>query len=129
MGEDLDPLSLKELQNLEQQLDNALKHIRSRKNHLLYASIAELRKKEKALQEQNTLLGKKIKEKEEQIASWPAQQQNQSQISPSFLLSRALPSLTLRTGTYQTGRVVGGEERAHESNTIMPRWMLGHVNQ
>lgn len=31
MGEDLDPLSLKELQNLEQQLDTALKHIRARK--------------------------------------------------------------------------------------------------
>lgn len=31
MGEDLDFLSLKELQNLEQQLDTALKHIRSKK--------------------------------------------------------------------------------------------------
>lgn len=31
VGEDLDSLSLKELQNLEQQLDSALKHIRTRK--------------------------------------------------------------------------------------------------
>lgn len=31
MGEDLDSLSLKELQNVEQQLDTALKHIRSKK--------------------------------------------------------------------------------------------------
>lgn len=31
MGEGLDILSIKELQNLEQQLDSALKHIRSRK--------------------------------------------------------------------------------------------------
>lgn len=31
MGEDLENLSLRELQNLEQQLDSALKHIRSRK--------------------------------------------------------------------------------------------------
>ena len=31
MGEELDSLSLKELQNLEQQIDMALKHIRSRK--------------------------------------------------------------------------------------------------
>ncbi|GAV83227.1 SRF-TF domain-containing protein/K-box domain-containing protein, partial [Cephalotus follicularis] len=30
-GEDLDPLSLRELQNLEQQIDTALKRIRSRK--------------------------------------------------------------------------------------------------
>ena len=34
MGEQLDTLNLKELQHLEQQLDNSLKHIRSRKvNH------------------------------------------------------------------------------------------------
>lgn len=31
MGEELDSLSLKELQNLEHQLETALKHIRSRK--------------------------------------------------------------------------------------------------
>jgi len=31
MGEDLDGLSLKELQSLEQQLDSSLKQIRSRK--------------------------------------------------------------------------------------------------
>ena len=31
MGEDLDSLSLKELQNLEKQLDTAVKHIRSKK--------------------------------------------------------------------------------------------------
>lgn len=31
MGEDLDTLSLKELQSLEQQLDVALKHVRTRR--------------------------------------------------------------------------------------------------
>lgn len=31
MGEDLDSLSLKELQTLENQLDSAVKHIRSKK--------------------------------------------------------------------------------------------------
>ena len=31
MGEDLESLSLKELQNIEQQLDSALKHVRARK--------------------------------------------------------------------------------------------------
>ncbi|CAJ1975408.1 unnamed protein product [Sphenostylis stenocarpa] len=46
MGQDLDGLSIKELQNLEHQLDSALKHIRSRKNQLMYESISELNKKE-----------------------------------------------------------------------------------
>ena len=31
LGEDLDPLNLRELQSLEQQLDTSLKRIRSRK--------------------------------------------------------------------------------------------------
>lgn len=31
MGEDLDPLSFRELQNLEQQIDAGLKRIRTRK--------------------------------------------------------------------------------------------------
>ena len=31
MGEDIENLNLRELQNLEQQLDSALRHIRSRK--------------------------------------------------------------------------------------------------
>nr|GMC73787.1 FRUITFUL-like protein [Ipomoea batatas] len=46
-GEDLDSLSLKELQNLERKLDSALKNIRSRKD--------------KALQDQNNQLAKKAR--------------------------------------------------------------------
>ncbi|KAK8972223.1 hypothetical protein V6N11_024308 [Hibiscus sabdariffa] len=47
------------LQNLEQQLDSALKHIRSKRNQLMFESISELQKKDKALQEQNNILAKK----------------------------------------------------------------------
>ncbi|XP_010552551.1 PREDICTED: floral homeotic protein APETALA 1-like [Tarenaya hassleriana] len=64
LGEDLDSMSLKELQNLEQQLDTSLKHIRSRKNQLMSESINELQRKEKAIQEQNSMLAKQIKERE-----------------------------------------------------------------
>ena len=39
MGEDLDPLSLRELQNLEQQLDTALKRIRTRKVEINFVII------------------------------------------------------------------------------------------
>lgn len=35
-GEDLDMLSLKELQSLEQQVDSSLKHIRSKKVRIVY---------------------------------------------------------------------------------------------
>ncbi|XP_052162150.1 MADS-box transcription factor 15 isoform X4 [Oryza glaberrima] len=58
MGEDLESLNLKELQQLEQQLESSLKHIRSRKSHLMLESISELQKKERSLQEENKALQK-----------------------------------------------------------------------
>ncbi|KAF9624421.1 hypothetical protein IFM89_011429 [Coptis chinensis] len=135
MGEDLDKLSLKELQNLEQQLDFALKQIRSRKNQLVHESISELQKKGKELEEQNNQLGKKLKEKEKELAKqtrW--EQQIQGQNSPSFLLSQTLgtlPSLNIG-GPYQ-GRSNGGEVEGREPQarptTLMPPWMLRHVNE
>uniref|UniRef100_A0A453BQ62 Uncharacterized protein n=1 Tax=Aegilops tauschii subsp. strangulata TaxID=200361 RepID=A0A453BQ62_AEGTS len=60
MGEDLDSLNLKELQQLEQQLESSLKHIRSRKSHLMMESISELQKKERSLQEENKALQKEV---------------------------------------------------------------------
>ncbi|XP_020687524.1 truncated transcription factor CAULIFLOWER A isoform X1 [Dendrobium catenatum] len=61
MGEKLETLSLKELQHLEQQLETALKHIRSQRTQLLLNSIAELQRKEKSLLEHNSLLEKKVR--------------------------------------------------------------------
>nr|AMS35026.1 APETALA-like protein [Cornus officinalis] len=108
MGEDLDSLSLKELQNLEQQLDTALKRIRSGKNQLMYESISQLQKKEKAILEQNNSLTKKIKEKEkekeEQEKSTALQvqweQPSHGPNSSSFLLPQPLPCLNIGD-TYQ----------------------------
>ncbi|KAI7746170.1 hypothetical protein M8C21_016248 [Ambrosia artemisiifolia] len=53
MGEELDSLSIKELHSYEQQIDTALKHIRLRKD--------------KDLQDQNTLLSNQIKEKKKEL--------------------------------------------------------------
>nr|AEZ63951.1 APETALA 1-1 [Dimocarpus longan] len=101
MGEDLDSLSLKEIQNLEQQLDTSLKHIRSRKNQLMYDSISELQRKEKAILEQNNMLAKQIKEKEKTMAQqvqW--EQQNQGPNTLSFLVPMPPPCLKMG-GIYQ----------------------------
>ncbi|XP_059317148.1 truncated transcription factor CAULIFLOWER A [Lycium ferocissimum] len=100
MGEDLDSMSFKDLQNLEQQLDTALKLIRSRKNQLMHESISELQKKERAIQEENNILAKKIKEKDKivgQEGEW--HQQNQVHTSTSFLL-QPHPCLNIG-GNYQ----------------------------
>ncbi|XP_057979563.1 agamous-like MADS-box protein FUL-L [Malania oleifera] len=137
-GDDLDPLSLRELQNLEQQLDNALKRIRTRKNQLMHESISELQKKEKVLQEQNKKLADKIKDNEQTLAErmhW--EQQNQGHNSSSFIQqsprqrppSLPLPSLTIG-GAFQT-RVEeeAGAQTRRNTNTIMPSWMCPRANE
>ncbi|KAI4357992.1 hypothetical protein L6164_001903 [Bauhinia variegata] len=95
MGEDLGSLSLKELQNLEQQLDTSLKQIRTRKNQLMYESISELQKKEKVIVEQNNMLAKKIKEKEKAVAQHTQWEQPDHGPNTSFLLPHTLPSLNI----------------------------------
>ncbi|RVW39242.1 Agamous-like MADS-box protein AGL8-like [Vitis vinifera] len=135
VGEDLDPLSLRELQNLEQQLDTALKRIRTRKNQLMHESISELQKKEKSLVEQNNALAKKVKEKEKveqnNRAQWE-QQNNIGQNSSAYVVPPPplqLPSLTM--GGSFVGRAVeeDGAEARPSPNTLMPPWMLRHVNE
>ncbi|XP_058227654.1 agamous-like MADS-box protein FUL-L [Rhododendron vialii] len=137
VGEDLDPLSLRELQSLEQQIDTALKRIRSRKSQLMHESISELQKKQKSLQEQNNLLAKKVKENEKTLGEW-AQcnlQQNQGGQSSSTLVLPQLPrpppfhSLTIG-GPFQARGADNGSAQPHPpANTMMPPWMLRHVNQ
>ncbi|XP_057480638.1 truncated transcription factor CAULIFLOWER D-like isoform X3 [Actinidia eriantha] len=112
MGEDLDSLSLKGLQNLEHQLDTALKHIRSRKD--------------KALQEQNNLLSKKIKEMEkENKEKEQAEQQNHD------LRSTSAPLQQLLANGHQATSGDGDNEESplqNQNNTVMPSWMIRHIN-
>ncbi|XP_022923620.1 truncated transcription factor CAULIFLOWER A-like isoform X1 [Cucurbita moschata] len=132
MGEDLESLSLKELQNIEQQLDSALKHVRTRKNQLMHESISDLQKKDKALQDQNNMLAKKIREKEKAQAQNPQMEQHHQQhshaIEPSPLLLPQ-PFLSLNMPCPYPTHATGHEESAanHDrSGTLLPPWMLGH---
>ncbi|XAR51245.1 hypothetical protein NMG60_11005814 [Bertholletia excelsa] len=126
MGEDLDNMSLKELQILEHQLEVALKHIRSRKNQLMYESISELQKKDKALREQNTLLAKKIKEREKEQAQLV--QLNQELDSSSAAISHPLHSMI--SGTYWAAgnNDDDGRNLQNQNNTAIPEWMIRHIN-
>ncbi|PKA57076.1 Floral homeotic protein APETALA 1 C [Apostasia shenzhenica] len=104
MGEQLDSLSVKEIQHLEQQLESSLKHIRSKKTQLLIDSISELQRKENILQEQNKNMEKEIiaKEKAKSLAQNASfEQQNQSQYSsssPHVLVSVSAPTCISRYG-------------------------------
>nr|AFI93492.1 AP1-like protein [Phalaenopsis japonica] len=134
MGEQLDSLSIKELQHLEQQLETALKHIRSQRIQLLLNSITEFQRKEKSLLEHNSLLEAKlcsfqldsqITETPTQNPNWKQQRQDPEISSPSpFLQPNHLPTLNL--GTYPTSD--GGEAEEPtllQMNSIsLPPWML-----
>lgn len=139
-GQELDPLSLKELQYLEQQIDTALKRIRSRKNQLIHESLNELRKKEKELQEQNNILAEQVKENEKSLteqAQW--EQRNLGQNSSSFMPPVVQPSLQppmpphapLTIGdSFQIIGFLNGNENVEVQTppSTMPSWMLRHVN-
>nr|AAT37478.1 MADS15 protein [Dendrocalamus latiflorus] len=66
LGEDLGPLSMKELEQLESQIEISLKHIRSTKNQQLLDQLFELKRKEQQLQDVNKDLRRKIQETSEE---------------------------------------------------------------
>ncbi|XP_042457474.1 truncated transcription factor CAULIFLOWER A-like [Zingiber officinale] len=132
-GEQLDKLTLKELQQLEQQLDTALKKIRSRKNNTLFETIAELERKKKTLQTQNSDLERKLDEKNH--AEAPTQHNEtehhiEAQRSPLAILSLSGNS-SISIGTYQAAEPVVVEEGEQQFpaqtsgvNVVIPPWML-----
>jgi len=60
MGEDLDQVSVKELQQLEQQLEEGLKKVKLKKTRIMFDLIQELHKKEQQLEGANKSLHKKL---------------------------------------------------------------------
>ncbi|GLJ44279.1 hypothetical protein SUGI_0926570 [Cryptomeria japonica] len=60
MGEDLAPLSVEQLQEIEQQLETGVKSVRSKKDQILVDMIDDLRKRETLLQEENKNLQRRI---------------------------------------------------------------------
>ncbi|XP_076953536.1 agamous-like MADS-box protein MADS4 isoform X2 [Bidens hawaiensis] len=62
LGEDLGPLSCKELESLERQLDTSLKQIRSARTQLMLDTLTDLQKKEHALNEANSTLKQRLME-------------------------------------------------------------------
>ncbi|KAJ9560112.1 hypothetical protein OSB04_005272 [Centaurea solstitialis] len=146
MGEDLDSLSLKELQNLEQQLDTALKHVRLRKNQMMFESISRLQKKDKELQIQNSVLTKKVNlvpfvsytlpvpcklfgitEVEKELSQQPPGEQRNPENISSFHFG------TYISNEWQAGGNGAVEEEspreAGQPSIVLPPWMLQHMNQ
>ncbi|KAK8961694.1 MADS-box transcription factor 14 [Platanthera guangdongensis] len=115
MGEQLDTLSIKELQNLEQQLECSLKHIRSRK--------------EKLLQEQNKTMEKEIKAKEKALASAqnPVLEQ-QKHSTQHFLISGSSPYPTTRYYQQMPDKETSPQAQLSLGSSLLPPWMLNRLN-
>ncbi|PVH65232.1 hypothetical protein PAHAL_2G441300 [Panicum hallii] len=135
LGEQLDSLTIKELQQLEQQLDSSLKHIRSRKNQLMFDSISELQKKEKSLTDQNGVLQKLMEaEKEKNNTLMNAHLREQQNGASTSLPSTVPDSMsTLNIGPCQRrGGTVGESEPepspAQVKSGKLPPWMLRSVS-
>ncbi|XP_020261082.1 agamous-like MADS-box protein AGL9 homolog isoform X2 [Asparagus officinalis] len=62
LGEDLGPLSSKELEQLERQLDSSLKQIRSTRTQYMLDQLADLQRREQMLCEANRSLRKRLEE-------------------------------------------------------------------
>ncbi|XP_016466966.1 agamous-like MADS-box protein MADS2 isoform X2 [Nicotiana tabacum] len=62
LGEDLGPLNIDDLDHLEVQLDNSLKHIRSTRTQLMLDQLTDLQSKEKLWLEANKVLERKLEE-------------------------------------------------------------------
>ncbi|CAN1839978.1 Agamous-like MADS-box protein AGL8 homolog, partial [Linum perenne] len=130
-GEEIDSLNLRELQNLEQQLDSALKHIRSRKVKLVLFHYVHICISDKALREQNNQLAKKVKEREKDIVSQEAQlgQQQASTIAAQqFQHLDSSGNCGGYPGTESTGggREGEGSTSNHGGNAVLPSWMMSH---
>ncbi|KAI3500634.1 hypothetical protein L1887_36458 [Cichorium endivia] len=107
VGEGLESLNLRELQNVEQHIDTALKRIRTKKNQVMHESISQLHKK--------------LNEKEETTDPQPSQPQAPDPID----------SLTIGGDQFLESDARGdGYGGAHQmSATQLPPWMLQHVHQ
>ncbi|KAH9607078.1 hypothetical protein KSS87_005007 [Heliosperma pusillum] len=132
-GEEINCLSIKELRDLEQQLEIALKRIRSRKNKLMHESISELQKKEKAIQEQNKMLTKMVKEKESRDAREVVQEAEQNlgealMQPPSnpypYPYPYPYPSLSIGDGQFSAMEANERSQHRPDLNSGMPPWMV-----
>uniref|UniRef100_A0A0D3FP74 MADS-box protein n=1 Tax=Oryza barthii TaxID=65489 RepID=A0A0D3FP74_9ORYZ len=119
MGEDLESLNLKELQQLEQQLENSLKHIRSRKSQLMLESINELQRK----------LVEKQKVQKQQV-QWDQTQPQTSSSSSSFMMREALPTTNISNYPAAAGERIEDVAAGQPQHVRigLPPWMLSHIN-
>nr|XP_043631762.1 agamous-like MADS-box protein MADS2 isoform X2 [Erigeron canadensis] len=129
-GEDLEPLNIKELEQLERQLDSTLRQIRSIRTQSMLDRLSELQVKERMWLEANKALHNKLEEiyAENQAGpSWAAdencgsyEQHQHPQSQEFFQPIDCNPNLQIGYNTVGSGASTSGQNM----NGIVPGWML-----
>ncbi|RWR80928.1 MADS-box transcription factor Pe.am.AGL6.1 [Cinnamomum micranthum f. kanehirae] len=130
LGEDLGPLSVKELQRLERQLEVALSQARQRRTQLMLEQIEELRKKECQLGEMNKQLKSKLEAGQGPFTTiqgtWDAGAivgNNTFSVHPSQSTTMDCEPTTLQIGYHNFVSAEANLPRSSESN-FNPGWIL-----
>ncbi|KAK3032536.1 hypothetical protein RJ639_036775 [Escallonia herrerae] len=118
VGEELDPLNLRDLQSLEQQLDTAIKRIRARKNQLLHETVSELHKKVISSSYGNIFLFSLDEHVDvyAELTHMAVLWQEKALAEQNSLLAK------------KATREEDGAQARPGSNSLMPSWMLPRVN-
>lgn len=137
LGEELGPLNIKELEQLEHQLDSSLKQIRSTKTQFMLDQLSDIQAKEKMWVEANMALERKLDEiyREHQLQQvWTAGEQSSSQYGQQHhAQSQAFfqpldcnPSLQIGYDPATVNHMAAAAATAHDHNVngLLPGWML-----
>ncbi|KAF2299250.1 hypothetical protein GH714_031116 [Hevea brasiliensis] len=129
LGEELGPLSTKELEQLERQLESSLKQVRSTKTQFMLDQLSDLQNKEQLLLESNRALAIKLDEisaSNNLRSSWEGGEQSMSygqQHPHSQELFQPLEcNPTLQIG-YNSDQMTA-TTHAQQVNGFIPGWML-----
>ncbi|KAI3799076.1 hypothetical protein L1987_34366 [Smallanthus sonchifolius] len=131
-GEDLGPLSLNELEQLERQLDCTLNRIQLIRTQSMLSQLSELQVKEKMWIEANKDMQDKLEKVNQAGPSWTGgengcsyEQQNQHPQSQGFFQPLDCnPNLQIGYNTLGTSGQLTSSTNGQNLNGIIPGWML-----
>ncbi|CAL9152752.1 unnamed protein product [Musa hybrid cultivar] len=130
LGEELGPLSINELERLENQIEVSIKQIRSKKMQLMLDQLYDLKDKEQELQKDNKNLRRKLQEGGSQTQLqplWPDGGNSAAKKPPRAegLLQLLEYDPALQVGSSQpcTAPSNDGEGAARDDDGLIPRWL------
>ncbi|KAK4490757.1 hypothetical protein RD792_001465 [Penstemon davidsonii] len=146
LGDDLGPLNINDLEHLEHQLENSLKHIRSTRTQVMLDQLSDLQAKEKMMIDANKALERKLEEiytaSNQLQQSWeqgnPYNNHQHHHIhnhehaqSQGYFQPRDDCNSTLQIGfnnPASSGQMTAAPDHVQNMNGMVPGWMLWKDN-